>query len=92
MNKVTVQQFKEIVQKLTPEPPQQRMEGLYDVLFSYEDEYYLMVTVNKATGKVSNFYWQIIHDDSETFTDLFRAKQQSYQKLADLAESACMNL
>ena len=92
MYKVTVQQFKKITQKLMPESPQECVEGLYDVLFSYEGEYYLMVTVNKATGKVSNFYWQIIHDDSETFTDLFKAKQESYQKLANLAESACMNL
>ena len=89
MIKVTQEKFKEIVENLKVFKKQENVNGFYDVDFCYGGERYLMISVNRSTGKVENFWWQIEFPVGVNFIEIKKIKLSCYDRLAGLAEAAC---
>lgn len=76
---------------------EKNLEGFYDVWFCFGGEYCLMVSVHESTKKVDKFWWFVEiypHTESshEEIREVRRIQQNCYDRIAKLAEAACVDL
>ena len=92
MVKTTAQIFALIAPELVAEqPPKENVKGFYDVKFCLGRECYLMVSVDKITKKVKNFWWQVDCSPKDEEAIMYIQHAQ-HCRLASLAEAVCAKL